>query len=41
MSKTNKNILYVIIDKTKLEIFLNKPIANSIGETIGDINWVG
>ena len=30
-----------IIDKTKLEIFLNKPIANSIGETIGDINWVG
>ena len=30
-----------IIDKTKLEIFLNKPIANSIGDTIGDINWVG
>ena len=30
-----------IIDKTKLELFLNKPIANSIGEKIGDINWVG
>ena len=30
-----------IIDKTKLEIFLNKPIANSIGDTIGDISWVG
>ncbi len=30
-----------IIDKTKLELFLNKPIANSIGETIGNISWVG
>ena len=30
-----------IIDKTKLEIFLNKPITNSIGDIIGDINWVG
>ena len=30
-----------IIDKTKLELFLNKPIANSIGETIGDISWIG
>ena len=30
-----------IIDKTKLELFLNKPIANSTGETIGNISWVG
>ena len=30
-----------IIDKSKLESFLNKPITNSIGDTIGDISWVG
>ena len=30
-----------IIDKSKLESFLNKPIINSIGDTIGDISWVG
>ena len=30
-----------IIDKSKLESFLNKPITNSIGNAIGDINWVG
>lgn len=30
-----------IIDKNKLEPFLNKPITNSTGDTIGDISWVG
>jgi len=30
-----------LIDKTKLENYLNRPITNSIDETVGNIKWIG
>ena len=30
-----------IIDKNKLEPFLNKPVTNSIDKVIGNISWIG